>query len=272
MTRIVSQTHPENIAKPLAIANGGTGAKTAQLALQNLSAISANSVGQPNGPVPLDANTLIPLQYLPNSLFTDNNNPAIAGPSKLYIGSVRRFWISDYDINHTYDVTVSKGTVTVNHDIIEITLPYDELLVGQACILTVNGRQISVPIFASFIFESFPVHHYVLSFSSVTFWGIYQLVGGYPDPSNNSPRLHIEFYSDAARTILKVQEDITNISFSPYLACEFDNIIHNLSGYGNTVFYYRMRLEIIDASPEPGVIMSSPWHLGTFELNVAPLN
>lgn len=161
--RSVHQTHLDHISKPLPISLGGTGEKTAEQALAALTGVPHTTIGHTNGPVPLNSNGLIDVSHLPAELLNRVQNPGVMGPSKLYIGAMRRFWITDYDIDTNYAITSTIGDIILAYDerettsnpfVIELSIPYDELLIGQNCILNVNETELILPIVASFIIDS----------------------------------------------------------------------------------------------------------------------
>lgn len=261
MTRFISQVHPDHVSKPLPIPNGGTGAKTGSNALQNLTAVPAATIGQPAGPVPLGADTKIPAIYLPDTLQGSNNEPTLSGPSKVYIGAVRRFFITNYDINLSYTVSISRGTVVLNHDVIEVTLPYDESLAGQTAILNVNGKHYTLNILASYIFERTPFTFQATSFHNANVAGVYQLVGGFGDTQTHKPRITIELYNDAQHTMPYNTIHDIDVNFTTTLILGYYSSITGLSS--ETMYYCRIRLEIITLTND--VIMAGPWTNGTID-------
>lgn len=142
MLHVVDQRYPERVAKPLDVSLGGTGKKTAAEALAVFDGIPLVSVGTQNGPVPIEANGKIHNNFLPEITPTDIS---IVGPAFVYERQPTKFWITDYDINKIYNISVSKGTISVNHDTFTYTSP---TIVGEndSVTITINNVSIIKPI------------------------------------------------------------------------------------------------------------------------------
>lgn len=142
MLHVVDQRYPERVAKPLDVSLGGTGKKTAAEALAVFDGIPLVSVGTQNGPVPIEANGKIHNNFLPEITPTDIS---IVGPAFVYERQPTKFWITDYDINKIYNISVSKGTISVNHDTFTYTSPS---IVGEndSVTITINNVNIIKPI------------------------------------------------------------------------------------------------------------------------------
>ena len=118
MSRELIQQYPKHVILPLEITSGGTNAKTAQEALENLGGLSLALKGQPNGITPLNNNRKIPLTHLPSF---DVNSVSVTGPSYWFIGRSAIFTITDYDFDTQYNVASSDGQITIVKDIITFT-------------------------------------------------------------------------------------------------------------------------------------------------------
>jgi hypothetical protein len=117
---------------------GGTGADNVVAAIQNLTGVAANEVGQPEGPVPLVSN-LIPISY-----FEDNalGSVALIGPNSIPVNYTSVFTINNYDFKITYTVSVNAGSVTRVDDKIYWTAPSTT---GNRN-LTVNGKVYAITV------------------------------------------------------------------------------------------------------------------------------
>lgn len=145
MSRVVAQQAPDNIAKPLAIADGGTGHKTAISALEALDGVPFTSIGQPSGPVPLAGNSKIPSQFIPNL----QNPPveSVYGPAIAYCGVLTKYWLSDFDIGTVYNVSCVDGVVSISGNEIHYTPPATAGSYG----FTINGYSFSVTAISGYI-------------------------------------------------------------------------------------------------------------------------
>jgi hypothetical protein len=121
------------------IVNGGTDGDTAPEAVTNLGGVSRSTIGQTNGPVPLDSNGRINISYFDATL---GETVTITGPSSLNTNQQGSYAITNYDSFRTYTLTASAGSVNRNGNTITYTAPANAGLAGFA----INGRQIDITI------------------------------------------------------------------------------------------------------------------------------
>lgn len=168
MYRDILQKHPDRIEEPLAISLGGTGQKTASLALAALNGTPVTAINTVDGPVPLNASNKIPPTNLPNIQPVNINQFSIVVPGHFHIGGVSNIIITDYDNNKPLTITTSIGTLApgrfddyINQSSlglgysVGIYIPFDTDLIGQICEININGDILNIPIVNSeFIFNS----------------------------------------------------------------------------------------------------------------------
>lgn len=121
---------------------GGTGATTPAQAAINLGAILASSVGQPNGPVPLDSAGKITFAIEQGSILSGIN---IFGPKTIPVSSTRKYIVTDHNVNMTYSVSATKGTVVMVGDVIHYTSPATTGPAG----FVLNGRRFDITVQAA---------------------------------------------------------------------------------------------------------------------------
>lgn len=121
---------------------GGTGATTPAQAAINLGAVTASSVGQPNGPVPLDANRKVAVAIETGSILSGLN---IFGPKVVPVSTTRTYVITDHNVGMAYTVTAIRGAAVVNGDTITYTAP---ATTGNAGFV-LNGRTFVVNVQAA---------------------------------------------------------------------------------------------------------------------------
>lgn len=139
MTRILAAPDAGGtVVDSLRTYQGGTGVKTAADARTYMDLISASSLDQANGVASLDASG-----NLNGGALDFSNLPAIAllGSLKPVIGVTTSYFITNYDIFTTYNVTAVNGTVTRNGD----TLTFTGTSVGNGAI-KINGRTYSLTV------------------------------------------------------------------------------------------------------------------------------
>jgi hypothetical protein len=148
MTRTTYQRHEELITDPLPIALGGTAAKTATEALDNLQLVNRNLIGQPNGVTPLDAEVKIPIQFLPPAdVYGISVNGALTG----FGGVTQTFKITDFDFDTVYTISCDAGTISRTNDTITFTPPnstglHSFTVNGVTYVLNVTASSIVKPI------------------------------------------------------------------------------------------------------------------------------
>jgi hypothetical protein len=153
MLRLIAQQQLDANAKPLAVADGGTGYKTASAALQALDAVPAADIGQASGPIPLDQNAKIPAIFLPAMPTVDAES--IYGPPQAFCSVLTKYWLSDFDIGTTYNVSCTQGTVTRSGNEIRYTPPATPGSYG----FTVNDRFFAVTAIQIYIEKpTFDIH------------------------------------------------------------------------------------------------------------------
>lgn len=130
--------------RPLTL--GGTGAITAEAALTVLGGIPQSLVGQHNGIAPLDANSKIPIQFIP--AITVSTEPMLKGPRAVAtVGPFALYEITNYDSELPYTVSVNKGSVTRNGKMLSFVPPSTPGLT----VLTVNGHSDSIDVFIPYV-------------------------------------------------------------------------------------------------------------------------
>jgi hypothetical protein len=149
----------------ITVPQGGTGVTVAESVPGVFNAFVGSDLNTANGPIGLDGNGKIPVQYFPTGaggvLIYDNNgfvpNSAISpssgvgvftgitGPSSVVVGETVTYTITNYDSFTNYNVTVSGGSVSVSGNLIAFTAPNTTGTVT----LTLNGKTSSIPVIAS---------------------------------------------------------------------------------------------------------------------------
>lgn len=256
MLHIIDQRHVDHVQKPLPIANGGTGAKTPELALAALSGVAATHIAEAGGPVPLDANTLIPGNNLPEITPENINYGSVMGPSVLYNGKLTTFWITDYDSNKSYSVSVSIGTVTIDGEWIDISIPFSTTI-GQICILNVNDNEYALPIAESYITSINTLIYNTAFANQKQVNAEFQIIGGYPIGA-----IQIKQELSFSNTFDEIERTITfpNITSDEFQRYSWSDVIDGL--IGSSTYYYRIRLEVIDGSNN--VLFNSAWMNNSF--------
>ena len=120
------------------VVEGGTGAQTAPEALSNLGGIDRGMKGIANGPVPLDAERMIPANYL------SDYNPTtlgINGPLIVQCGTVAVFQLINYDSYETYVGEATVGEVEIHDDNHVLYMVPQQ---AGPCGFSVNGRSIAL--------------------------------------------------------------------------------------------------------------------------------
>lgn len=149
----------------ITVPQGGTGVTVAGSVPGVFNAFVGSDLNTANGPIGLDGNGKIPVQYFPTGaggvLIYDNNgfvpNSAISpssgvgvftgitGPSSVVVGETVTYTITNYDSFLNYNVTVSGGSASVSGNLISFTAPTTTGTVT----LTLNGKTSSIPVIAS---------------------------------------------------------------------------------------------------------------------------
>ena len=120
MLRKLQQAYPNRDTRPLDINKGGTNAKTAPQAVENLNAVPISIVGQPEGIAPLGSGGKIPVQFLGSG---EIHSVSLSGPAELGLNTSGQYQITDYDFDTVYTAITTDGTVSVNVDIVTFTPP-----------------------------------------------------------------------------------------------------------------------------------------------------
>lgn len=118
---------------------GGTGVTTAPEALLALNAIPENKLGQPLGPVQLNANGGFDPAILAGLSLSESG---IDGPSSISQNATEEYFITTYDSYQTYEVVGIQGTAVRDRNVIRYTAGGTP---GQGG-FTINGRKIVVEI------------------------------------------------------------------------------------------------------------------------------
>ena len=144
MSSNLYQQHPERVVRPLSITDGGTGAKTAAKALQNLTAVPAAMIGQPFGITPLSTDAIIPIDHID---LTDYYAVSVSGPNSVIAGRTQEYNITDFSFDTAYTCTADVGVITQENDTLLFTAP---LIAGEVT-FTVNGVDYTVTVIESSI-------------------------------------------------------------------------------------------------------------------------
>jgi FG-GAP repeat len=123
------------------VPSGGTGASDDVTAAAALGAIHRPSLGEVANVLRLEATGKFDPSLLPKSAI---RYPQLSGESTIHAGVLTSFTISNFDINETYSATISAGSVSIAGDQVTILAP----AVPQTVTLTLNGRQIKIPVVA----------------------------------------------------------------------------------------------------------------------------
>lgn len=121
------------------IDKGGTGADNSTEAVQNLGGLNAISLGQANGIAKLNNQGKLDLDVFPTMVTV---GPTLNGPTVIYTGQTVQYTITNYDINTTYSISASVGTLTRSGD----TLTYTAPSTAGPLVLTVNNKVASAVI------------------------------------------------------------------------------------------------------------------------------
>jgi hypothetical protein len=121
------------------IVKGGTGADNSTEAVENLGGLNAAFLGQPNGVAKLNAQGKLDLTAFPNMVTV---GPTLNGPATIFTGQTVQYTITNYDINTTYNVSVSTGSITRSGD----TLTYTASGVTGTAVLTVNNKVANITV------------------------------------------------------------------------------------------------------------------------------
>jgi len=143
MPRQLQQADPfiTNFTDVASVDKGGTGSTSVEGAVQNLGGVSRDLLGVPNGILQTDERGFIPTAVLREAGFTIGY--ALEGPESLTHGNVSVFRITNFNSLAKPVVSVDHGSVSVVGEEIFITAP----LFGDAVVLTVNDRRITLPIY-----------------------------------------------------------------------------------------------------------------------------
>jgi hypothetical protein len=142
MPRVLSSPSAgSTIVSTLNITEGGTGATTASMALNNLGAIPANKLDAPNGVASLDSTGKLKPSVLP---VNEVSTIAISGPSSLVVGQPGTFTITNFDVFTNYQVIANSGSVSRTGDTIVYTAPAASGISG----FTINGKTVNVTVMA----------------------------------------------------------------------------------------------------------------------------
>lgn len=125
----------------LKIEEGGTGASTAEQAVENLGGIPRTLLGKPGGVAQADSQGYLSADTLNAAGFKIGYS--IEGPITLAHGMTSVFHITNYSDLLIPAVSVSDGSVSINGDEISVTAP----LTGTEVILTIGEREITIPVY-----------------------------------------------------------------------------------------------------------------------------
>lgn len=118
----------------VAVEQGGTGATTLAQAALNLKLVTNDQIGQPLGPIPLDANGKVSSSLIPDISGTNRVN--LQGNFFVVTNDVVSWTITDYDSFKTYALSASSGTISRVGNIVTYSAP---ATVG-AVTIAINGR------------------------------------------------------------------------------------------------------------------------------------
>lgn len=138
---LTSPSAGSTIVSTLNISEGGTGATTASMALNNLGAIPANKLDTASGVASLDSVGKLKPSVLP---VNEVSTIAISGPSSLVVGQPGAFVITNFDVFTNYQVIAISGSVSRTGDTITYTAPGASGSSG----FTINGKTVSVTVTA----------------------------------------------------------------------------------------------------------------------------
>ena len=241
MQRITSQSHIDHLAKPLVVAEGGTGVITPAAALGVLQGIPASTIGTIDNPIPLNAVGKINPQYLPDQILADNIS--LFGTSETYELVPTKYWLSDLDSQQVYTISALHGTVVRDEDVLTYTAP-----VGiTSDTITINNMQYVIAISPSH-FET-PIIG-IMSYNGTNGFSVqYDIVFKGLAPNDNVYlNVEVEVYKSVGgvETLVNVPVDI-------------NNDYANVSGLvGNTSYFVKVKASfgIVDTSTE---LMPSDW-------------
>lgn len=121
------------------IANGGTNADTAPVAVDNLGGLRRSTAGQANKPVPIGSNGKIDISFFDA---VSGNYVSLSGPSEVLANEVAIFEITNFDSWKTYTVSTVSGNISRVGNKIHYTAPSS----GVTCGFIINGRIIDLDI------------------------------------------------------------------------------------------------------------------------------
>lgn len=275
MSRNIAQSHPERIEKPLAVALGGTGQRTANLALNALGGIPNSAIGTVNGPIPLNANAKIPVLHLPTLHASNINELSVILPNELYIGLVSNIIITDLDSNKPLTITTSVGEITnprsrlpdeesnrPDNDtsyFVGIDIPYQSNLIGQTCIITINGYNYQLPILGpTYVFKNIDITYNsngdTIFFIQVNVRGIIPTFENSALPSGYNPYFRVQ---------ISTTTDFTN---SPFIFEANINLVNNRFIINETLYdlireqHYYMRFKLEYHDPNTPNINNTPYN------------
>lgn len=136
---LTSPSAGSTIVSTLNISEGGTGATTPSMALNNLGAVPANKLDAVNGVASLDDEGKLNPSVLP---INEVSTIAISGPSSLVVGQPGTFIITNFDVFTNYQLIAIAGSVSRTGDIITYTAPGASGTSG----FTINGKTVHVTV------------------------------------------------------------------------------------------------------------------------------
>ena len=138
---LTSPSAGSTIVSTLNISEGGTGATTPSMALNNLGAVPASKLDAPSGVASLDSAGKLSPSVLP---VNEVSTIAISGPSSLVVGQSGTFVITNFDVFTNYQVIAISGSVSRTGDTITYTAPGASGTSG----FTINGKAVNVTVAA----------------------------------------------------------------------------------------------------------------------------
>ena len=236
MNREITQTYPQNVAKPLPISQGGTGAKTPAQALLNLGAVPASALNTIGGPIGLDENDKIPPQFLPESVPVDN--VSLLGPSTAYWLNPTIYTLTDYDIGQSYVISATNGSITRNLDEITYT-PVEDANSGT---ITINSRTYSIVLEATRFSE--PVLD-SLTPAGAAARNLSMSVNFYGAAPSEFAALKISLYKIENSVETLIREDFANFTLSSSIHnYSVTHLLGNLAG--NTTYLLKIQAVAYD--------------------------
>jgi hypothetical protein len=135
MARSIHGPRADKGKQTLPVSKGGTSSDNLTAAATRLKVATANTIGQPNGLIPVDADGKIAV-----SRFGTGNKVNIEGSTSMIAGQTLQLKITDFDSFRSYTLGASSGTISRVEDTIEYVAPQT----AQTVTLTINGKPYTI--------------------------------------------------------------------------------------------------------------------------------